>query len=113
FEAEIPLTAEGLPPGVQAPPQAVGPGQRQGNFVVSASAGAMPGIHDIKIKGTATINGQTVVREARPASIVWPVQPQQIIPALVRLDRSLPLAVSDQAPFQLSASLEKDMILQG
>src|SRR5207249_3124651 len=37
----------------------------------------------------------------------------QNIPTLVRLDHSLPIAVNEQAPFQLSASLEKDMIVQG
>ena len=60
------------------------------------------------------INGQTVVREARPASITWPTPPgQQGIPAITRLDRSLVLAVRDRAPFSLTASAEQTTVVAG
>jgi hypothetical protein len=54
-----------------------------------------------------------VVREARPASITWPVQPQQGIPTVSRLDRGLALAVRDKAPFTLAATIDKAALVQG
>jgi hypothetical protein len=68
---------------------------------------------EIKIKGTATIKGRPVTREARAASITWPVQPQQNIPAISRLDRGLFLAVRDQAPYNLTATIDKATLSQG
>jgi hypothetical protein len=113
WNGEITLTAEGLPKGITCSPQQLGQGLRQASLVLTASADAPAWTGEIKIKGTATIAGRTVTREARPASITWPVQPQQNIPAISRLDRSLVLAVRDQAPYSLTTSLDKAMILQG
>ncbi len=113
FDGSITLTADGLPPGVSSAPQVIGPGQKHGNFVVSAAANAAPGVYFIKLTGTATINGKTVAREARPASVTWPIQPQVNIPTVVRLDRSLPIGVNEQAPFHLAATLDKDAVIQG
>jgi hypothetical protein len=113
FAGDIALTVEGLPKGVTCAPQSIAGGQRATSLVVSAAADAAAWTGEIKVKGTATIKGQTVVREARPASITWPVQPQQNIPTISRLDRALVLAVRDKAPFNLSATLEKDTLAQG
>src|SRR5262249_31361979 len=62
---------------------------------------------EVKIKGTAIINGKSVVREARAASITWPVQPQQNIATLSRLDRAVVMAVRDKAPYLLAATVQK------
>jgi len=114
FTGDITLTAEGLPPGVTCPPQTLGSGVRTATLVLVAAGNAAPGLSEIKIKGTATINGQQAVREARPGSIVWPlVQPQVPMPTISRLDRSLILAVRDKAPFQLVASLDKNQLTHG
>ncbi|HXG12681.1 MAG TPA: PPC domain-containing protein [Gemmataceae bacterium] len=113
FNGEIALTVEGLPAGVTCPPQVLGTGLRQTTLVVSAAADAPPWAGEIKVRGTATIRGQTVVREARPASITWPVQPGAPIPTISRLDRGLVLAVRDQPPFNLTATLDKPVVLQG
>jgi hypothetical protein len=113
FNDAIHLSAEGLPAGVTCAPQSLGPGLRQASLVLSATANAGLGVAEIKVKGTATINGQSVVREARPASITWPVPPQQGIPVVSRLDRSLVLAVREQAPFTLTALIDKPAVLQG
>lgn len=101
------LTAEGLPPGVTCRPQAVAPGQKQATLVLSAAADAPPGAGVIRILGTATIQGQTVIREARPAGLIWPTQAGQNFPASARLERNLVLAVRDPAPFNLSATLDQ------
>lgn len=113
FNGEVTLTAEGLPPGVTSSPFVVGTGLRQGGLILTAAADAPPFEGAIKVKGTALLNGQTIVREARPAAITWQVQPQQNIPTITRLDRQLMLAVRDKAPFQITATSEKAELLQG
>jgi hypothetical protein len=113
FNDTIQLSVEGLPKDVTCAPQSLGPGLRQTALILTAAANAPLGVSEIKVRGTATINGQTVVREARPASITWPVPPQQGIPLLSRLDRSLVLAVREQAPFALTAQIDKPVVLQG
>src|SRR5262249_7515469 len=113
FNGPITLTMEGLPTRVSCPPQVVGPNLKQAALVVSAGLNAPEWAGEIKILGTAWINGQTVVREARPASITWPVTQPQGIPAISRLDRNLVLAVREEAPFRLTASADKSTIVAG
>jgi hypothetical protein len=114
FSSDIALTAEGLPPGVSFKAQTISPAAKAGLVVLSAAPDATPWVGEIKIKGTATINGQPVVREARFASITWPNPPQQVnVPTFTRLDRGIPLAVRDKAPFGLTAEAEKAAVLAG
>ena len=113
FKGEVALSVEGLPAGVTCPPQVLGPNMKETLLVVSASAMAPVWTGEIKIKGTAVINGAKVIREARPASITWPTAPQQNIPAIARLDRNLVLAVRDKAPFNLVAQADKTTITHG
>ena len=113
FIGDIALSAEGLPAGVTAAPQTVGGDLRESRFAVSATPAAAPWTGEIKIKGTAVINGAKVVREARSASIVWPVQPGQNIPTISRVDHSLMLAVRPGAPYSLSGTLDKPTLTQG
>jgi hypothetical protein len=104
---EISLSADGLPPGVTCPPQKVGPGLHEATLVVSAAAEAKDWTGPITIKGTALINGQNVVREARGATITWPAI-QQNVPTISRLDHGLVLAVrADKTPFTLTAETDK------
>jgi hypothetical protein len=113
FKGEVELTVEGLPPGVTYKPQIVGPGVKAGALVLNASADAAPWTGTITIKGTATIDGKKVEREARPASVTWPVPPQAGIPAITRLERNLVLAVRDKPPFTLACEVEKVTVLLG
>jgi hypothetical protein len=113
FNGDIALSVEGLPKGVTCPPQWVGAGQRAGALVFSAAADAAAWTGEIKVKGTAVVNGQPLVREARPGGIIWPVQPQQNIPTISRLDRALVLSVRDKAPFALTAAVDKPTLVQG
>ena len=113
WTGEVALTVEGLPPGVTCPPQTLGNGQRQTELVLSAAADAAPWTGQLKVTGTATIKGQKVTREARPASITWPVPPQQNIPTISRLDRNLFLAVRDKAPYNLTTAIDKASLQQG
>jgi hypothetical protein len=105
FAGPVTLAVEGLPPGVTCPPQVISGNLRQTALVVAAAPNAPPWTGEIRVKGTAVINGQTVLREARPANITWPIQPQQGIPPIGRLDRNLVLAVRDKPPFRLTAQV--------
>jgi len=113
FTGEINVKVEGLPAGVTAPPQTIGGNMRQSSLVLSVAKGSTAWTGPIKIIGTATIGGKKVVREARSASIVWPIQPGQNIPTITRLDRSLLLAVRPGAPYSLALNLDKTAIVQG
>src|SRR5207244_698059 len=113
YNGPITLAVEGLSTGVTCTSQIIGPGLRETALVLTAAANAPVWTGEIKIKGTATINGRAVVREARSASITWPVAPQQGIPPISRLDRNLVLAVRDKAPFNLAAKADKSRVLQG
>jgi hypothetical protein len=105
FNGEITLSAEGLPEGVTAPKQRISAGQRQGVFVISADAGAPFWAGGIRVKATATIDDETVEREARAATITWPLPQNQNAPTITRLDGSLALAVIEEGPFTLTTGL--------
>src|SRR5207245_6960935 len=108
----VSLSVEGLPTGVTCAPQTIGSGLREAALVLSAAATAPEWTGEVKIKGTASINVKTVVREARAASMTWPIMPQQGIPAISRVDRKLVLAVRDKAPFNLPAKAAKATLSQ-
>jgi hypothetical protein len=113
FTGPVALSVLGLPSWVNCPPQVVGPNLKQTALVLSAAANAPLITGDIKIQGTAVIKGQMVVREARPASITWPIPPGLAFPAIGRLDRSLVMAVRENAAFNLSATPEQSLVVQG
>jgi hypothetical protein len=113
FAGDIALTVDGLPPGVTCEPQRLPGNLRQAALVLTAAADAPAWTGEIKVKGTATINGQRVEHEARSGTILWPVQPQQNIPTLSRLERQLFLAVRDKPLFTLAAALDKSGVPQG
>jgi hypothetical protein len=114
FTGDIALSVEGLPPGVSCAPQTVGGGARQAQLVFSAAADAAAFTGEIKVKGTATIKGQAVVREARLGGVVLPSpQPGQPMPLLARLERSLLLAVRDKAPWKAEATIDNAALVQG
>ena len=80
---------------------------------LAATPDAAPWTGEIKLKGTATVNGQKVTREARAGCVVWPVQPQQNITAISRPCASLALAVRGKAPFSLRPAIDKPTVAQG
>lgn len=102
FNGPIKLSMTGLPDGVACPDQTMGPGLKQTALVVTARADAEPWTGMITVTGTADIDGEEIIREARPASITWPAPQQQNVPVISRLDRGLALAVRDGGPHKLS-----------
>ncbi|MCI0682836.1 MAG: PPC domain-containing protein [Gemmataceae bacterium] len=114
FRGEITLTAEGLPTGVTCTPQVLAPNMKSTNLVLQVADAAPANFTgEIKVTGTAVINGQKVVREARPATITWPVQNQQNIPTVTRLDRALVMAIRGKAPARFNATPEKAVVSLG
>jgi hypothetical protein len=113
FNGDITLTVEGLPAGVTCPPQVIGGGLKFTPLVLSAAASAADWTGEIKVKATATIGGKTVVHEARPAGITWPIQVAQNFPRISRLEKGLALAVRGQAPFDVTATIDKPQVVQG
>ncbi len=112
FVGDVNLAVEGLPAGVTCVPQTLGGALKLAQLVVSAAPGAAPWVGDVKIKGTAVVNGQPVVREARPLTILFAVQPGQNLPAASRLDRTLTMAVRPGAPYALAATIDKPSLVQ-
>jgi hypothetical protein len=111
FAGDVELTADGLPEGVTCAPQTVGREQQEGTLVLSAKDDAPLWAGVVHIKGTAVIHGRKVEREARAASVTWPVQ-QGVVP-ISRLDHALVLAVRDEAPYTLTADIDHATVLQG
>lgn len=113
FNGEVELSVEGLPAGVTCPPQVLGPSVRETTLALSAADNAAEWAGEIKIKGTATVKGQKMVREARSAGIIWPVQPQQNLTTFSRLERSTWLAVRGKPTFTLTTSIDKPTVVAG
>lgn len=99
FAGEIKLTAEGLPAGVTAPEMVIGPDCHQAIFSFTAAPDAAESVGEIRLKATATIEGQAVTRLARisqPLGRVAFIQPNdagQAVPASKLVDR-LPVVIS-------------------
>ncbi len=114
FTGDIQLSVEGLPAGVTCPPQTIGGGVQDTQLVLNAAADAVNWTGEIKVKGTATIKGQPVVREARAGGVVWPSpQPTQFMPLASRVERTVALAVRpDKAPWSVTAAIDNAVLTQ-
>jgi hypothetical protein len=113
FTGPIALSVDGLPAGVTCPPQVLSTGQKAAALVLSAAPTAAAFTGPITVKATGTINGKPVVREARPATINWSVQPGNNTPTLTRLDATLMIAVRDKAPFRVTMEPENAFLKPG
>ncbi len=113
FKGDITLTVEGLPPGVTCKPQVLGGNMNYAHLVLSAADNAAAFTGTVKVVGTASVSGQKLVHEARPATITWATQPQQNIRTVTRLDQSLLLAVREKAPGKLEAKTDKVAVSLG
>ena len=113
FKGEIILEMAGLPKGVTCPSQVIGGNQKSTLLSLMAADDAEAFVGAVTIKGTATVNGQKLVREARPATITWPTPVQQNLPGVTRLDRSLVISVRDKAPGKLIVTKDKVAVSLG
>lgn len=114
FKGDVTLTMEGLPTGVTCVPQILNATQKTTHLVLAAADAAPANFTgEIKVVGTTVAAGQKVVREARPATISWPVPIQQNIPTVTRLDRALMLAIRGKAAARFNVTPETAVVLHG
>ncbi|MCB1210377.1 MAG: PPC domain-containing protein [Verrucomicrobiales bacterium] len=109
FEGEIELSMDDLPPGVHATGLKIAKGKTMGHMIITADEGAKPAFALAKITGSASINGATVTRASRLASMEWPSRnAKDDIPA-PRLMADMPVSVTDAetAPLSIAAAEDK------
>ncbi|MBL8827499.1 MAG: serine protease [Planctomycetaceae bacterium] len=111
FEGDIELAMTDLPPGVTAEGLKIPAGKTRGIMVVTASEKAPRGIASAKLVGRATINGATVERPCRLASMAWPVVDSSAEIPYPRLLADVPVSVSgyEFAPLTVSTA-KKDLV---
>ena len=95
FEGEIDLAMENLPPGVTASGLKIPAGKLQGMLFLSASENATPAFSVAKMAGRAVVNGSTVTRPCRLASVLWPVDYAPTELPKSRLMADVPVSVTD------------------
>jgi hypothetical protein len=96
FGGPITITAEGLPPGLHALPTTF-QGNNLTSFVLWADKDAAEWTGAINLFATAKRGDETLRREVRPYTRVWP----EANVGSSRPMRSLPVAVRESAPFAL------------
>ena len=104
FAGEIELSINGLPESIKANPAVIGPGQNETYLVLRATADAADWFGPVTISGRAKIGDGDVVRQARPAAVVWPGTDK--LAARTRMSRELALAVRDTAAFGVEVGVE-------
>lgn len=109
FDGEIELGMEDLPPGVTASGLKIPAGKVQGMIFITASETATPAFSIAKMFGRAQINGGSVTRPCRLASMVWPVEYAPSEFPKSRLMADVPVSVTDaeKAPASIAADGNK------
>jgi hypothetical protein len=104
------ITGQLTIPAIGNPPPP--PNQPAGTLVVRATAETTMGLHHFLIQGKATINGKPVTEFANQRAVVS--QSLGGLPFPPRfLQHPIALAVTEKAPFTLTAKIEKPEILRG
>lgn len=109
FEGEIELGMSDLPEGVSACDLKIPAGKSVGTLLITAHGNAPRSLGGAKIFGRAQIDGKTVTRPGRLASMVWPVKDaSQEIPN-PRLLADVPVSVSrsEGAPVTIASAENK------
>lgn len=101
FDDPIRVEASNLPPGVTCEPVVIGPGRTSAPLVFLAAKDAPLGHAEIRVTGTANIDGAEVNRIARGGGLTWQTTNT---PGVARMAQSIVLAVRNQAPYVLSAT---------
>jgi hypothetical protein len=109
FDGEIELGMSDLPEGVSACGLKIPAGKSVGTLLISANENAPRSLGCAKIFGRAQVDGKTVTRPGRLASMVWPVKDaSQEIPN-PRLVADVPVSVSrsEGAPVTIAPAENK------
>jgi hypothetical protein len=99
FAGNVTVTAEDLPLGVTASPVVIAGKFRRGVIVLQAADDAKPVEKSFRLVGRADSDEGQIARTARPATLRWNVDNQQLQPHLVRRTDELRVAIThDSAP---------------
>ena len=109
FEGEIELAMEELPAGVSASGIRIPAGKSRGLMIIHAAENAPRSLAIAKLVGRAQINGATVNRPCRLASMVWPVRDasQEIPNPRLMADIPVSVSTSELAPVSVGPSENK------
>lgn len=109
FEGEIELSMEDLPAGVTASGLRIPAGKSRGIMLVTAEQDAPRGLTSASFYGQAKIDGQTVTRPCRLASMEWPVTNAWSEIPSPRLLMDVPVSVcgTELAPITIAAAENK------
>ena len=104
FEGEIELFMEGLPEGITAQGLKIPSGQSRGMMLVTADPNAPRAFGNVTFSGRANIDGETVTRPCRLASMAWPIPDAWSDLPSPRLLADVPISVSgfDFAPLTIA-----------
>lgn len=105
FAGNIDLSVEGLPDGVTCPGATIGPGADFATLVFTASDKMAAWNGSLRVVAKARIGDRDVVREARTATNVWPVQQLSQEAGQFRLASPLALAASSNSMPSLKVDL--------
>lgn len=109
FDGPIDIAMEDLPSGVSAAGLRIPAGKSVGHLIISADGTAKTGFSVAKIVGTAMIDGSSVERPCRVASMEWPSRNAKTDIPAPRLMADVPVSVTDSevAPISIAAAEDK------
>ena len=109
FDGEIELAMDDLPDGVTASGLKIPAGKSRGIILITADEGAPQGVTSASFVGRADIDGVSVVRPCRLASLAWPVPDAWSEIPTPRLLADVPVSVggSEVAPITIAAREQK------
>lgn len=109
FDGEIELGMDDLPPGVSASGLKIPAGKVQGMLFITADENATPAFSIAKMYGRAHINGKSVTRPCRLASMIWPVEyaPSEFPKSRLMADVPVSVTDSEKAPASIAAEGNK------
>ena len=113
FDGEIELKMGNLPEGVTATGLKIPAGKKRGIMLVTADENAPRGLSRATFFGESTIDGETIRRPVRLASMAWPVANAWAEIPSPRLVADVPVSVSDseQAPVTIAPANSEPYIV--
>ena len=109
FEGAIELAMENLPDGVTASGLTIGAGKSRGTMLVTAAEGAPRGFKSAKFVARGVIDGESVSRVGRMATMAFPIRNARDEVTSPRLMVDVPVSVGgdETAPLTIAAKEER------
>ncbi len=108
FDGAIELAVENLPKGLAAASGRIESGKNTGLILLHASGEAAGSAELVTVRGSASVGGTNLTREARATSLLWPVPDTTTEPAFSRVGANCVVSVMEDAfPLRLSAAENK------